>query len=116
MTVPFQPAILEPAPPRARFVSFGLHPGAEPAARLGALGAVKHDPRTVFGVGLPLAAHLGRPVAGLRAFPDDLPPFPSTQHAAWVFLAHGDASHLFDAGRELAGRFRGLLDVVDEVD
>jgi putative iron-dependent peroxidase len=44
----------------------------------------------------------------LRAFPGDLPPFPSTQHALWMFLAHGDASRLFDAGRELAGRFRGL--------
>src|SRR5207237_7431618 len=59
---------------------------------------------------------LGRPVAGLRAFPGDLPPFPSTQHALWIFLAHGDSTRLFDAARELSGRFRGLLDVVDEVD
>ena len=111
-----QPAILEPAPSHARFVSFALHAGADPAAVLRALAAVEHDPKTVIGVGTPLTEGLGRRVAGLRAFPGDVPPFPSTQHALWVWLAHGDASRLFDAGRALAGRFRGLLDVVDEVD
>ena len=116
MTVMSQPAILEPAPSPARFVSFALHAGAEPAAVLRALAAVPHDPKTVVGIGLPLAERLGRPIAGLRAFPGDVPPFPSTQHALWVWMAHGDASRLFDAGRALAGRFRGLLDVVDEVD
>jgi putative iron-dependent peroxidase len=116
MAVLPQPAILEPAPPRARFVSFAFHPGAEAAAVLGALAGVDHDPKTVVGIGTPLAERLGRSVAGLRTFPGDLPPFPSTQHALWVFLAHGDASRLFDVGRALAGRFRGLLDVVDEVD
>ena len=70
----------------------------------------------MIGVGTPLAEGLGRPIAGLRAFPGDVPPFPSTQHALWVWVAHGDASRLFDAGRALAGRFRGLLDVVDEID
>jgi porphyrinogen peroxidase len=111
-----QPAILEPPPSLARFVTFDLHAGVDPAAVLSALAAIEHDPKTVFGIGLPLAERLGRAVAGLRAFPDDLPPFPSTQHAAWVFLAHGDSTGLFDAGRALAGRVRGLLDVVDEVD
>ncbi|HXU00254.1 MAG TPA: Dyp-type peroxidase [Polyangia bacterium] len=111
-----QPAILEAAPPLARHVSFALHADADPEAALRAIGAAQHDPRTVIGVGTPLVERLGRPIAGLRAFPDDLPPFPSTQLAAWAFLAHGDATRLFDAGRELAGRLRGLLDVVDEVD
>ncbi len=111
-----QPAILEPAPPTARFVTLALHEGAAPAAVLRALGALEHDPKAVLGIGLPLCARLGREIAGLRAFPGDLPQFPSTQHALWIFLAHGDATHLFDAGRALAGRFRGLLDVVEEVD
>jgi porphyrinogen peroxidase len=111
-----QPAILQPAPSRARFVSFGFHPGADAAAVLGALAALDHDPKTVIGIGLPLAERLGRAVDGLRAFPGDLPPFPSTQLPLWVFLAHDDASRLFDAGRALAGSFRGLLDVVDETD
>src|SRR4051812_17843960 len=111
-----QPAILESAPVRARFVRFAVHPGADAAVVLAALAAMDHDPKTVIGIGLPLAERLGRAVTGLRAFPDDLPPFPSTQDALWAFLAHGDATRLFDAGRSLAGRFRGLLDVVDEVD
>jgi len=111
-----QPAILEAPPSHARFVTFALGAGADPAAALRALAAIEHDPRTVIGVGTPLAERLGRRVAGLRAFPGDLPPFPSTQHALWIFLAHGDASRLFDAGRELAGPLRGLFDVVDEVD
>ena len=81
-----------------------------------ALAAIEHDPKTVIGIGLPLAQALERPMAGLRAFPGYVPPFPATQHAFWVFLAHGDASQLFDAGRALAARFRALLDVVDEVD
>ena len=111
-----QPAILESPPPHARFVTFALGAGADAAAALRALAAIEHDPRTVIGVGTPIADRLGRRVAGLRAFPGDLPPFPSTQHALWIFLAHGDASQLFDAGRDLAGRLRGLFDVIDEVD
>jgi putative iron-dependent peroxidase len=112
----FQPAILEPPPPLGRFVTFALHADADPAAVLRALAALEHDPKTILGVGTPLADRLGREVPGLRAFPADLPAFPSTQHAAWVFLTHGDPTRLFDAGRELARRFRGLLDVVDEID
>jgi putative iron-dependent peroxidase len=112
MTAQCQPAILAPPPSLARFVTFDLHAGADPAAALRALAGVDHDPKTVVGVGTPLVAR----VAGLRAFPGDVPPFPSTQHAAWVFLAHGDSTHLFDAGRALGLRLRGLLDVVDEID
>jgi len=78
MAILSQPAILEPAPSHARFVSFALHPGADPAAVLRALAAVEHDPKSVIGVGPPLAEGLGRRVAGLRAFPGDVPPFPST--------------------------------------
>ena len=116
MTANVQPAILEPPPPLARYVTFDLHAGAEPAAVLRALAAAEHDPKTVVGVGTPLAEGVGRSIAGLRAFPADLSPFPSTQHAAWAFLTHGESTRLFDAGRALAARFRGLLDVVDEVD
>jgi putative iron-dependent peroxidase len=116
MATTFQPAILGPLPPLGRYVTFALHGAVDPVAVLRALGAVEPDPKTVLGVGTPLAERLGRDVPGLRAFPRDLPPFPSTQHAAWVFLTHGDSTQLFDAGRELARRFRGLLDVVDEID
>lgn len=112
----FQPAILEPLPPLARYVTFAVHGGADPAAVVRALGGLEVDPKTVLGVGTPLVERLGLQVAGLRAFPADLPPFPASQQAAWVFLTHGDSTRLFDAGRELARRFRGLLDVVEEID
>jgi putative iron-dependent peroxidase len=111
-----QPAILEPPPSLARYVTFALRAGADVAAVLRALAAVEHDPKIVIGIGTPLAERLGRPLPGLRAFPGDLPAFPSTQHALWAWIAHGDSSRLFDAGRAFARRFRGLLDVVDEVD
>jgi putative iron-dependent peroxidase len=116
MTSVSQPAILEPPPSLGRFVTFELREGADPAAVVRALSASEHDPKTVIGVGTPLADALARPIAGLRAFPDDLPPFPSTQHAVWAFLTHGDSTLLFDAGRALAARFHGLLYIVDEVD
>jgi putative iron-dependent peroxidase len=113
MTPRFQPAILAPAPAVARFVSFALHPAADGAAVLATLAALEADPQTVMGVGVPLA---GLSVPGLRAFPGDLPPFPSTQGALWLALAHGDGSRMFDAGRAFANRFRGALMVVEEVD
>jgi putative iron-dependent peroxidase len=116
MAAIFQPAILEPLPPIARYVTFDLRAGADPAAALCALAAAEHDPKTVVGVGTPLAEGRGRSIAGLRAFPDDLPPFPSTQHALWVYLGHGDSTRLFDAGRALARRFHAMFDVVDEID
>jgi putative iron-dependent peroxidase len=116
MTGTVQPAILEPPPAAARFVSFALVAGADPAALLPVLGALEHDPKTVLGIGLPLVEAAGRMLAGLRAFPDDLPPFPATQRALWLFLAHGDRGRMFDAGRAFARRFAGALEPVEEVD
>ena len=49
MAVMSQPAILEPAPSHARFVSFALHAGAEPAAVRRALGAILAFTRAVSG-------------------------------------------------------------------
>jgi putative iron-dependent peroxidase len=116
MATTFQPAILEPPPPLGRYVTFAVHAEADPVAVVRALAAVEPDPKTVIGVGTPLVERLSREIPGLRAFPGDLPAFPSTQHAVWLFLTHGDSTRLFDAGRELARHFRGLLDVVDEID
>jgi putative iron-dependent peroxidase len=116
MTATPQPAILEPAPAAARFVSFALADGADPAALLPVIGALEPDPKTVLGIGLPFVDGAGRMLAGLRAFPGDLPPFPSTQRALWLFLAHGDHGRMFDAGRAFARRFAGGLVAVEEVD
>lgn len=115
-TAAFQPAILLPPPSHARHASFGLAPGAQPAAVLRALAALEADPQLVLGIGAPVAALLGASVAGLRPFPGDLPAFPATQQALWLYLAHADASLLFDAGRAFARRLRGLFQVTDEVE
>ena len=112
----FQPAILEPPPAAARFVSFALAGGADPAAVLRALAALEPDPKAVVGLGLPLVEGAGRKLAGLRAFPGDLPPFPSTQRALWLYLAHVERGRMFDVGRAFARRFAGALEAVEEVD
>jgi putative iron-dependent peroxidase len=111
-----QPCILEPPPAAARFVSFGLAPGADPAAVLRALAGLPCDPKTVVGIGVPVAEGAGRALTGLRGFPADLPMFPATQGALWLYLAHADAGQRFDAGRAFARRFAGSLTVADEVD
>jgi porphyrinogen peroxidase len=80
------------------------------------LEALEADPHTVVGLGLPLLSRLGRSVDGLRTFPGDLPLFPSTQQAAWLFLAHADRGDAFDAGRAFARALGPALQVAEEVD
>jgi len=111
-----QSAILEPPPAAARFVSFALAAGADAAEVPRALAALPVDPKTVVGLGLPLLKGAGRAPAGLRGFPADLPAFPATQCALWLYLAHGDGGQMFDAGRAFARRFAGALTIVEEVD
>jgi putative iron-dependent peroxidase len=111
-----QPAILAPPPSAARFVTFALADGAEPAALLRALDTLPCDPKTVVGIGLPIVETAGCTLAGLRGFPADLPAFPATQRALWLFLAHADRGEMFDAGRAFARRFAGALTAVEEVD
>src|SRR5262245_54675444 len=98
-----QPAILESPPPLARCWRFGVRAGVASRAGMRGVAGVGHDPKTVVGVGVPL----GPSIPGLRAFPADLAPFPSTQQALWVWLAHGEPGRMFDAGRAFAARFRG---------
>jgi len=111
-----QPAILQLPPSTARFITFALRPGADGAAALGHLAERDHDPRTVIGIGLPLAESARLRVAGLRAFPADMMPFPSTQHALWLTLAHADPGAAFEAGRALARAVSAELEVVEEID
>jgi len=111
-----QPAILEPPPAAARFITFALTDGADPGALLRGLAAADHDPKIVVGLGRPLVAPAGLHVEGLRPFPTDLNTFPATQHALWLTLVHVDASSMFDAGRAFARSVAEHLTVVEEID
>jgi putative iron-dependent peroxidase len=106
-----QPAILRPPPGAGRFVTFELT-GAAPGS-LERLERLEADPHAVVGLGTPL---IGRALEGLRPFPADLPMFPSTQHALWLFLGHSDRGAAFDAGRAFARALGPGFKVVEEID
>ena len=108
-----QPAILEPVPASARFVTFGLAPGADPRPALARLAQAPHDERTVLGFGAPVVRGS---LDGLRPFPSDLTLFPSTQAAVWAYLAHPDRGAAFDAGRALYRLLGDAFLVVEEID
>jgi len=118
MTLPCQPAILEPVPSLARYLEFDLQPGSDPRATLGRLRQIGAPERTVIGIGEPLARALGARVRGLRGFPGVAGvgcTFPSTQRALWVFLAGGDATDLHDRARSLCSLLGDGVVVRDEV-
>jgi putative iron-dependent peroxidase len=111
-----QPGILRPPPPTARFVTFALSSPAHAREAVAALAARPHDGRTVWGFGAPLLSAIGASVDGLRPFPDRLPPFPSTQAAAWLVLAHPTPDAIFDAGRQYGRCVAPALVPVEEID
>jgi putative iron-dependent peroxidase len=102
-----QPAILEPVPPLARYLSFSLvEPAAAAAAlqRLRALDALVDGRQAVVGFGASLAAALGREVRGLRSFGAAVGPgleIPSTPAALWGWLRGDDRGTLLHATRRL---------------
>lgn len=114
--LPCQPAILAPPPVTGRFLSFALKAGADPRPGLRAIAAAPFDKKAIVGVGAPLLARLGSAIAGLRSFPTDVPLFPATQHAAWLFLAHADHGAAFDAGRRWAAALRNGFEIVEDIE
>jgi putative iron-dependent peroxidase len=111
----YQPAILAPGPPRGRFITFSLREGVDPTGVLRAVTAAPHDEKTIVGFGAPVIEPLGVRVEGLRPFPRDLPLFPSTQEALWLFLAHASESAMFDAGRRFSTTVRDAFTVVEDI-
>jgi putative iron-dependent peroxidase len=108
-----QPAILEPLPASARFLTFALEPNIDPRPALARLSNARADERVVLGVGLPAVRTA---VQGLRAFPTDLTLFPATQAAIWACLLHPDPGAAFDAGRALYKLLGEGFRVVEEID
>jgi putative iron-dependent peroxidase len=117
-----QPAILEPVPPLARYLSFSLvEPAAAAAAldRLRARADLADGRRLVVGLGASLAAALGRELPGLRCFASAVGPgleIPSTPAALWGWLRGDDRGTLLHATRRLqamlapALRLEGCID------
>jgi putative iron-dependent peroxidase len=116
---PCQPTLLEPVPPHARLLVFGLAAGADPRPALRRLASTAADARAVIGLGAPLVAALGATVPGLRPFPGLPGPgvtFPSTQGAVWAYLAGGDRGEILDRAFTLAETLGPGFRVEDDVD
>lgn len=103
-----QPAILQPIPPLARYLSYTLLPGADPRRALRELRGAVDGEHTLAGFGLSLVSALGRSIDELRAFPEfsgrgiDVP---STPAALLLWLRGSDRG-------ELLHRHRGLDDLL----
>jgi putative iron-dependent peroxidase len=113
-----QSGILPDPPPAARFLTFGLATGADPAAAFECLAALRLGERTPIGVGDPLLRMRGRALAGLRPFPALSSPggaFPSTQGAVWACLGGADPGEVLHRAIELVGQLAPALRVDEDV-
>jgi putative iron-dependent peroxidase len=114
---PVQPAILAPIPGLARYLAFGLVPGANPASALRRLAADLDPAATVVGIGRSAVLSVDREIPGLGDFPGLTGSgleVPSTPAALWCWLRGDDRGELLHRSRSLeavaGGAFR--LDAV----
>jgi len=99
-----QPAILQPVPQQARYVTYTLIPGADPRAALRALGKQVDGDKVLAGLGQSLVSALGKNIAGLRPFPQQAAhgiDIPSTPAALWLWLRGADRGVLLKRHRQL---------------
>ncbi|HZC80721.1 MAG TPA: hypothetical protein VE222_03210, partial [Nitrospiraceae bacterium] len=64
-----QKGILAPVPPLARYLSFAIAPGKNPAGSLRSLCKLADGDKTVVGLSQSFVRALGREVPGLEVFP-----------------------------------------------
>ena len=84
-----QDSILSDIPRAARYLSFNLRPGADPAAIRESVQNLESNDGMIVGIGAPLVSLWGGSIEGLRTFPALSGPdmqVPSTQHALWCWL------------------------------
>jgi porphyrinogen peroxidase len=105
---PYQPGILDPIPPVARYVLFNLSdPGLDGAAireALTRLSPLVNGSDVVVGIGSSLARALGAEVPGLREFPDLSEhgvKVPSTPGTLWCWLRGSDLGDLLHVTRKV---------------
>ena len=99
-----QPGILAPVPALARFLTFSLAPGADPAAALADLAVLSDGESVVVGLGPSLVASLGAKIDGLRPFPvlDQMEiDIPSTPASLWCWLRGEDRGELVHQARAI---------------
>jgi len=114
-----QLSILPGVPRVARYLSFSVTSGAEPASTTAAVQALNMDEQIAVGIGEPLLAHWGAKVEGLRTFPALSGPgvqIPSTQQALWCWLRGDDQGELVNRGIALAESLGNGFRVQEMVD
>ena len=119
MSTHSQTSIL-PEPSRvARYFSFCVTPGAEPAKTREAVAALVADEHIAIGIGEPLLAYWGGAVDGLRTFPALSGPgvqIPSTQQALWCWLRGDDQGDLVIRGLALVESLGSTFTVAEVID
>lgn len=107
-----QPGILAPIPGFARYLFFRALPQGDLPTALRQLSELADGQRIVVGLGESLVRRLGRPIAGLHAFPSYSLPhcdIPSTPSALCCWLRDNERGNLVHLGRQveqaLAGAF-----------
>jgi putative iron-dependent peroxidase len=99
-----QRGILDPVPRSARYLSFGLSPGARPQRALRALRKLVDGKAAVVGLGQSLTRALKTEVTGLRVFPASAGfgiEIPSTPAALWCWLRGDDPGELVHRTRKI---------------
>ena len=105
---PYQPGILEPVPPVARYVTFAMADASASAKAvreaLTRLSPLADGSAVVVGLGASLVAMLGAQVNGLREFPDltrEGIRVPSTPGTLWCWVRGEDLGDLLHATRKV---------------
>jgi putative iron-dependent peroxidase len=99
-----QKGILWPVPRQARYLSFTIAPGKNPADSLRNLCKLVDGDKTVVGLGQSLVRALGCEVPGLDVFPSYAAPrfdVPSTPAALWCWLRGEDRGELAHRARTI---------------
>jgi putative iron-dependent peroxidase len=99
-----QKGILAPVPALARYLSFTIAPGKNPAGGLRNLVKLADGEKTVVGLGQSLVRALGRDVPGLDVFPSYATPgvdVPSTPAELWCWLRGDDRGELVHRTRAI---------------
>lgn len=114
-----QKGILAPVPQLARYLSFTITHGKNPASSLRNLCNLADGDKTVVGLGQSLARVLGREVPGLEVFPSytgagfDVP---STPAALWCWLRGNDRGELVHRARAIVQGVAPALQLQHTID
>ena len=114
-----QKGILAPVPQLARYLSFTIAPGKNPAGSLRNLCKLADGEKTVVGLGQSLVRALGREVPGLEVFPSYAAPgfdVPSTPVSLWCWLRGNDRGELVHRARTIVQSVAPSLQLQHTID